>query len=328
MPEAKTLYRIFEHWLPEDVQLAVVREALHKEDRPSALRARSGYLHEGEAWVRQHRSVLTPVLLRYIDLPDELVAGLVSDGDILVPSKGSSEQTIVFSASSDAPKEPPAPLPFGLTQVTASSVFLFQLFVDICVANQACGIEVLPPEINLTPGSLQVTVGGGLFASGLGLLVACADGLSGAPIVSAMTGLALGSAGIVDLALGWRKAAAESHKTFAEATKTDTERRLLELDIKLKELELERAKLQSRLVEDQDEFGRPIRVNRRFLESQAESGEVPRNTVQQHSARLEMSESYANHILNRALPSARLMKQKMAGIDVKGSAMLRRRARV
>ena len=326
MPEAKTLYRIFEHWLPEDVQLAVVREALHKEDRPSALRARSGYLHEGEAWVRQHRAVLTPILLRYVDLPDELVAGLVSDGDIVSPSKGAAEQTIVFSPSSDASKEPL--LPFGLTHVTASSVFLFQLFIDICVANQACGIEIVPPEINLSPGSLQVTVGGGLFASGLGLLVACADGLSGAPIVSAMTGLALGSAGIVDLALGWRKAAVESHKTFAEATKTDTERRLVELDIKLKELELERAKLQSRLVDDQDEFGRPIRVNRRLLESQAESGEVSRNVVQQHAARLEMSESYANHILNRALPSARLMKQKMAGIDVKGSAVLRRRARV
>ena len=39
-----------------------------------------------------------------------------------------------------------------------------------------------------------------------------------------------------------------------------------------------------------------------------------------------MSESYANHVLNRALPSARLLKQKMAGIDVKPSGMPRRRA--
>jgi len=67
MPEAKTLYKIFEHWLPEDIQLAIVREALHKEDRSAAPRAKSGYLHEGQAWVRQHRSLLTPVLLRCID---------------------------------------------------------------------------------------------------------------------------------------------------------------------------------------------------------------------------------------------------------------------
>ena len=328
MPEAKTLYRIFEHWLPEDIQLAIVREALHKEDRPAALRAKSGYLHEGEAWVRQHRSLLTPVLLRYIDLPDELIAGLVSDGDIQVPSKGSSDQTVVFSVSLDVPKEVPVALPFELTQMTASSVFLFQLFVDISVANQACGIELLPPEINLSPGSLQVTVGGGLFASGLGLLVACGAGLIGAPVVSAMTGVALGSTGVVDLVLGWRKAAAESRKTFAEATKTDAERRLLELDIRLKELELERSKLQSRVVGDQDEFGRPVRISRRCLESRAESGEVRRNIVQQHAERLEMSESYANHVLNRALPAFKLMKQKMAGIEVKSPAVLRRRARV
>jgi hypothetical protein len=328
MTEGKTLYRIFEHWLPEDIQLAIVREALHKEDRPAALRTKSGYLHEGEAWVRQHRSLLTPVLLRYIDLPDELIAGLVSDGDLHVPFKGSSEQTIVFSVSSDVPKELPAPLPYELTQMTASSVFLFQLFVDIFVANQACGLEIPSPEINLSPGSLQVTVGGGLFASGMGLLLACAAGLVGAPVVSAMTGMALESGGVVDSVVGWRKAAAESRKTFAEATKTDAERRLLELDIRLKELELERSKLQSRLVADQDEFGRPVRISRRRLESRAESGEVRRNIVQQHAERLEMSEAYANHVLNRALPAFKLIKQKMAGIEVKSPAVLRRRARV
>lgn len=326
MPEAKTLYRIFEHWLPQNTQLAIVREALHKQDRPAALRTKSGYLHEGEAWVREHRSLLTPVLLRHVDLPDELVAGLVSDGDILVPSKDSSEQTIVFFISSDATKEQPSHLPFGLTQVTACSVFLFQLFIDICAANQPCGMQVVPPEINLSPGSLQVTVGGGLFSSGLGLLTACAAGLTGVPTAPVMSRVALESAGVIEWVLGWRKAAAETQTTFAEATKTDAERRLVELDIRRKELELERAKLKGHLVGDQDEFGRSTRVNRRCLESRGESGEVPRNIVQQHAERLEMSESYANHVLNRALPSVRFMKQKMAGIDVKSSATHRRRA--
>ena len=115
-------------------------------------------------------------------------------------------------------------------------------------------------------------------------------------------------------------------KTFAEATKTDAERQLIELDIKLKELELERAKLKAHLVGEQDEFGRSTRLPRRYLESRAESGEVPRNLVQQHAERFEMSESYANHMLNRALPSARLLKQKMVGIDVKPLGIQRRRA--
>jgi len=53
---------------------------------------------------------------------------------------------------------------------------------------------------------------------------------------------------------------------------------------------------------------------------------VPRNLVQQHAERFEMPESYANHVLNRALPATRLMKQKMAGIDMKSSTTQRRRA--
>jgi hypothetical protein len=326
MPEAKTLYKIFEHWLPQDTQLTIVREALRKEDRPSALRSKSGYLQEGEAWVREHRSLLTPVMLRHVDLPDELIAGLISDGDMVVPSKSSPEQTIVFAVSSDAPKEQPTCLPFGLMQVTACTIFLSQLYIDICAANQPCGLQMVPPEINLSPGSVQVTVAGGLFSSGLGLLVACAAGLSGVPTAPVTTRVALESAEVVEWVLGWRRAAAETQKTFAEATKTDTERRLVELDIRLKELELERAKVKAHLVGDQDEFGRPTRVSRRCLESQAESGELPRNVVQQHAQRFEMSESYANHVLNRALPSARLLKQKMAGIDVKPSGMHRRRA--
>jgi hypothetical protein len=326
MPEAKTLYRIFEHWLPQDTQLAIVREAFRKEDRPSVLRSKSGYLHEGEAWVREHRSLLTPVLLRHVDLSDELIAGLISDGDMVVPFKSSPEQTIVFALSSDITKEQATHLPFGLIQITACSVFLFQLFIDICAANQPCGVQILPPEINLSPGSVQVTVGGGLFSSGLGLLVACAAGLNGVPTAPVTTIVALESAEVVEWVLGWRKAAAETQKTFAEVTKTDAERRLVELDIKLKELELERAKLKGHLVGDQDEFGRSTRVPRRCLESRAESGEVPRNIVQQHAERFEMSESYANHVLNRALPSARLLKQKMAGIDVKPFGTHRRRA--
>lgn len=326
MPEAKTLYRIFEHWLPLDTQLAIVREALRKEDRPSSLRSKSGYLQEGEAWVREHRSLLTPVLLRHVDLPDELVAGLISDGDIAVPSKGSNEQTIVFAVSSDIAKEQPSHLPFGLMQVTAASVFLSQLFIDICAANQPCGVEMLPPEINLSPGSVQVTVAGGLFSSGLGLLVGCATGLSGVPTAPVTTSVALESAEVVEWMLSWRRAAAETQKTFAEATKTDTERRLVELDIRLKEIELERAKVKAHLVDDQDEFGRSTRVSRRCLESRAESGEVSRNVVQHHADRFEMAECYANHVLNRALPSARLLKQKMAGIEVKLSGTQRRRA--
>jgi hypothetical protein len=326
MPEAKTLYKIFEHWLPQDTQLAIVREALRREDRPSTLRSKSGYLQEGEAWVREHRSSLTPVLLRHVDLPDELIAGLVSDGDLEVPSKSASDQTIVFAISSDVSKEQSTALPFGLIQVTACSVFLSQLFIDICAANQPFGAQMVPPDINLSPDSVQVTVAGGLFASGLGLVVACAAALKGIPTVPVTTRVALQSAEVVEWVLGWRRATVETQKTFADATKTDTERQLVELDIKLKELELERAKLRAHLVGEQDEFGRSTRLPRRCLESRAESGEVPRNLVQQHGQRFDMSESYANHVLNRALPSARLLKQKMAGIEVKSPGIHRRRA--
>jgi hypothetical protein len=54
----------------------------------------------------------------------------------------------------------------------------------------------------------------------------------------------------------------------------ELERRTVKLDIRLKELELEGSKWQSRVVGDQDEFGRRIRISRRCLESRAESGTI------------------------------------------------------
>jgi hypothetical protein len=314
MPDASALFEIIDYWLPESTRLGLLREAGLSDDRPFSLRRAPALVAERENWVTQHRFALAPLVLRHFDPPDNLIARLVEDGDIKVPSEQRNDQqsqSIVLSGFPEEDIERASMFKgFALTQLTASSITLFQLFVDISAANQACGLQISPPNVKVRRGSMELSFGSGLFASGVGLIVACATGLVGAPLVSVPAGFVLASAGVIDLVIGWRKSVAEEKKAYAETLKTEAERRLAELEIQIRDLELQRAKLwlESRFANQLKPGG--------GLESgltPPESSSVPRRLVQGQAEQFGMTEAYANHLLNRTLPGTRLIKQKMAG---------------
>lgn len=318
MKEPQTLYSLFHDLLTESMRLAIVSEAGIEDDRPSILRGQGGTTQPGIEWIMRHRGSITPLTLRHIDPPDYIIAGLVGDGDLVIPSQCQGPRmillsTLVASESLDTHEG------FYLSDVLGSSAFLFQVFLDLSAANEACGLRSSLPKIQLNQGSVQITVGGGLFSSGVGLLVACGAGLVGAPLVGPIAGATLATAGVVELAVGWRKAIAEQRKLEAEASKTDAERRLTEINIKIKELELERAYLEKNRVIGYDSVGHPMHMERREVSSRIppECAEISRGSVRQNAGALAMSETYANHMLNRALPNFRLLRQKMAGVEVR-----------
>ena len=66
-----------------------------------------------------------------------------------------------------------------MSDLAAASAFSSEMFVVLGGANVAILREesINPPEVTLRNGSIEFTIGNGLFASGLGLIVACSAGL-------------------------------------------------------------------------------------------------------------------------------------------------------
>jgi hypothetical protein len=164
------------------------------------------------------------------------------------------------------------------------------MFVDLAAAVKPLGLLVdEPPRASVAKGSVQFGVSGGLFATGLGLLVACSAGLVGAPVWGPIAGGAIAAAGGVDLALNWRKILTESRKADAEA-------RLARIELRIKELELEKARLSAERASER-----------------SSSALVPRDLVKNEAKSAGMSEAHANHLLNRTLPGYLVLREKMVG---------------
>jgi hypothetical protein len=168
-----------------------------------------------------------------------------------------------------------------------------------------------PPAVSVEAGSVQFTVGGGLFASGIALLAACSAGMVAAPAAAAASGCTLATAGFIELALNWREKIAQIRKTDAETTVLRLEhdhitvqqsQRLRELEIQAKELELEMARARAMETRDADEI--------------SSAGLVPRDVVRREAERLGLSEGYANYILNRTLPSYRKLAAYFSEVQV------------
>src|SRR6185369_12627131 len=129
-----------------------------------------------------HRESLAALILRYIDPPDDLVAGLVADGDLQIPAESRGLQTIVLSGlSGSEPRN--AGQSLSLSDLMGSSALVFQIFIDLSAANEACGVQSSLPVIEHARGTVKIKVNGGLFAPAIRLLVACSAGLAGAPFV-------------------------------------------------------------------------------------------------------------------------------------------------
>lgn len=146
--------------------------------------------------------------------------------------------------------------------------------------------------------------------------MACSAGLVGAPLVGPLAGATLATAGVIDLALGWRKVIADTRKAHADSRLLEMDIRVKQLELQAKELELEKAKLLSETETSFDPHLGVFRHSRDEVPWPPESAAVPRRLVRSTADKLKMNETYANHLLNRCLPKLRLLKQKLAGSSI------------
>lgn len=189
----------------------------------------------------RHSGAVVPSLLRVVDLSDDAIALLFRLGVLRIGrTSWEGSLQIKFSERAGLHTEPDSPneQSVSITDLAATSAALCELFVEVGAANHSLGLTLNPPVVSVQSGSVQYTVGGSLLASGVALVVACGAGIVVAPI-GFIGGGVLASAGLIDLALGWRRAvtehrklAAEAHKFDAEAHKLEAEARKLELEAK------------------------------------------------------------------------------------------------
>jgi hypothetical protein len=284
-----------------EVETLELIHVLNSERDPPPFRKGEFRPRDVREWIGRNRDILVISLTRIIDFSDEAIAYLFRLG-VLPISKAEvgseSALQIKFFAVPDRREDLDivSSQTFALSDLTASSALLCEICFEVAATNHSFGLTLDPPLVNLQRGSLQYTVGGGLLASGVALVIACGAGLVVAPL-GFVGGGVLACTGVVDLALGWRKAVAETRKLRAEAYKLLAEAR--KLDAEARKLDVEADELEHK------RFAEDVYHYRSFAYSKL----VPRDVVLREAERLGLEEGYANHILNRVLPKYQLMGQ-------------------
>lgn len=249
-------------------------------------------------WISRNQESLVAALTRIVDLTDEAIAYLFRLGVLPISNRDLHTVAIQlrFFVHSDLLEEPRVggSQDFALNELAASSAMLSEICSEVAAANHSFGLTIPPPIVTLERGSLQYTIGGGLLASGVALVMACGSGLVASPL-GLFGGGVLACAGVLDLSVNWVKSIAETRKVKAEAYKLYAEAR--KLDAEARKLDLEGDELESK------QFDREDYHHRAFAHSKL----VPRDVVLREAKRLGLEQGYANHILNRVLPKYRLM---------------------
>jgi hypothetical protein len=262
---------------------------------------------EVQEWVRRNQESIVPSLLRVVDLGDEAVAYLHRlgvlfigrtywEGSLLIKFPRSARFTVNSSAESDQA--------FALSDLAATSAALCELFAAIGTANHSFGLSVEAPQVVVQNGSIQYLVAGSLLAAGVGLVIACAEGAVLGPY-GFIGGGVLASAGLIDLALGWRKAVRESSKFESEAHKLEAEAQKLVAEASKLHAEARKLTIEAEVIKGK-RFDEPNYQYRNF----AHSNLIPREIVLREAEKLGLNEGYANHVINRALPKFALIEQR------------------
>lgn len=265
---------------------------------------------EVEKWVARNMDIVVPCVLRVVDLGDEAIAymsrlGVFSVGTVSWEGTLQVTFTMLSRATVDSELHYSDREMIGLTDLAATSAALCELLVEIAAANHPLGVSLNPPIVRVRRGSIQYSVGGGgLLASGIALIVACSDSLLAIPTFGYVGGGVLASAGILDLAFGWRRVIAESVKLRAETRKLKAE--ALKLEAEARKIEAE-----ARMIETQAQQEGTYEYM-----SGANSALVPREVVLIEAEKLGLTESYTNHILNRTLPKYASIRQRFQNIHV------------
>lgn len=267
-------------------------------------------------WFKPHRQQVLPVLLRMTDFTDEEITHFIAEGDLKVGQTSFRQNVRVrlVPLGSKSQSESIKDNRVLLTDLAAASGMMCEMFISLGAANQHFSnfnreLLLAPPRVQVKSGSIEYTIGGGLFASGVGLIVASSAGLVGVPVVGIASGTVLASIGLIELALGWREKIASIRKVEEEARALrlehdtvvlDQSKRLRELEIKAKELDLEMARAR---LEDQEETRSRTRTKMSY------SSLIPREEIIIAAERAGFSEAYANYLLNRCLPTYLQLKK-------------------
>lgn len=304
--------------LSETQWLELLKQAGLEDNRPERL-LDTYWLHHSELyflkqsdkefakeydWIKSYFDKLLPALFRVTDPPNFDVAILAQQDTFSLQEPQFSSLAYLqwpMSQRIERPDNIKGPL---LTELCAASSLMCELFVAFAAAYKPLGVEIEPPNVAVVGGSVQFTVSGGMFATGLGLIAACSAGLVSAPIVGPTVGIGLATVGAIDLAIGWKQKIAETNKVdferweVYERTKgLGKDNRMKELEYKQKEIELEKAQLEL--------------MNSRVNDSTAPSSAlVSRELVTSEAESHGISEAQANHTLNRTLPTYTTLRQK------------------
>lgn len=242
-------------------------------------------------WFLNHRSVLDPHVLRTVDPPDELLPLFLDSGQIVDRASDAARRQILitFEPFGKPPRGAEVDKEIPLHHFAAASIALQELVGHVVAAHIPLGIEVSPSCVNVKPGSIDLAVGGGLLASGVALIVACAGEMIAAPIVGPLAGSRLTLVGAIDLILSWKESAARIRLANADARRGELENQAF--------------------LSEQAEAERQLELDLKRLEVAARAHEVrqaapalvPRELVRSEAERLHLDESHATHILNRGL---------------------------
>jgi formylglycine-generating enzyme required for sulfatase activity len=276
--------------LNDAAQDEVLRVAELDIKRPPIARERKDYRHMLSEWMAEYRHALLPVILRLRDLPDGDIEQLVADGDLQI-----GEPTQVKGISVRMSLDMALAVEGGessqqgvlLSDLAAASEVLTETFLALSAASRPLGEILEPPEAIVSKGSVGFSLPGGLLGAGIGLIVVAASGMIAPPLPAYVGGAALTSVGMIDKWLEW-------YDKW--------------LDIKKKRSDIENAKAKQEELDCDNTTESQGGFAHAFL--------VPRHIVQAEAERFGLTEGCANHLLNRCMPVAQGLRERIPDISI------------
>jgi hypothetical protein len=263
------------------------------------------------SWLREGGGGLLTHILRHVDMTNEELRNLVQAGFIKLPhAKEIPRPHAQLRAFSGGTESNASGVP--LDQLAIMSTVVLELSLEVATAlepfvgNVERPKELYPPTVTVDAGSIQLTVGGPLLASGVGLAVATSAGILISPLAIPAASL-LAAAGVVDLAIGWWKSIGEGEKARAEAKR-------LSVDAPSKREADDKRALDRRQQE--------LAIQRAEMELAAMSGAaaaasrlISPEEVRRQAELWGFTEPIATHLLNRVLPKTIAVRKVLGWMD-------------
>jgi hypothetical protein len=159
---------------PESVRVRVLRDAGIADDRPEILRGEEGTHEQGLQWVRRNLSKLVGPFLRYVDLDDDTIAFLASEGSIGVGTPMTAPATFSFPFP-DRRRHAPEDGSMDLSELAAGAVLLQDLVDGLVQANGPFAVPATSPRVGVhVNGAVDYRFAGCILTAGAALVVTAA----------------------------------------------------------------------------------------------------------------------------------------------------------